>query len=99
MTELTPTERVYQVVAAIPPGRVATYGQVAQLAEVPNGARLVGTTLSNLPRGSKLPWHRVLNAQGRSSLSPQGAKRQLRLLREEGVLAINGRVDLQRYRL
>lgn len=91
-------ERVWQVVAAIPGGRVATYGQVAQLAGVPRGARFVGTVLRGLPRDSRLPWHRVLNASGRLSVDPLTAREQRERLEAEGVAFIGGRVSLNRFR-
>jgi methylated-DNA-protein-cysteine methyltransferase-like protein len=96
--ESSPRERVWQVVAAIPAGRVATYGQVAQLAGVPRGARFVGTVLRDLPRDSRLPWHRVLNASGRLSVDPLTAGEQRDRLEAEGVAFIGGRVSLSRFR-
>ncbi|MDR3419540.1 MAG: MGMT family protein [Nevskia sp.] len=89
---------IWKVVKAIPPGRVATYGQVARLAGLPRRARLVGTALNEAPAAS-LPWHRVINAQGRISLPPNspGQREQRRRLREEGVVFVRGRVDLDRF--
>ena len=63
-------ERIWHIVARIPSGRVATYGQVAELAGLPGRARLVGHTLSRLPADTGLPWHRVVNSQGRLSFPP-----------------------------
>lgn len=88
-------ERVWQTIAAIPQGQVATYGQVAALAGMPSHARLVGRILSRLPAGSRLPWHRVLNSQGRLR-SPDGARQRARL-EAEGIILINGRVRLKQY--
>jgi|TARA_Y100000310_G_scaffold342783_1_gene447413 methylated-DNA-protein-cysteine methyltransferase-like protein len=88
-------ERIWQVVHAIPAGKVATYGQVASLADLPRHARLVGRVMSQLPRGSRLPWHRVINAQGR--LSTHSTSRQRELLQAEGVVFLNGRINLSRY--
>ena len=85
--------KVLHIIHAIPEGRVATYGQIARLADQPNQSRLVGRILSQLPFGSKLPWHRVLNSQGRIS-SPNGQVQAERLAKEEIVL-INGRVNLR----
>ena len=85
-------ERIWQAVAAIPPGCVATYGTVAALAAVPRGARFVGTVLRDLPAGSRLPWHRVLPATGRPA--PHLAARQRELLRAEGVPTEGGRVPM-----
>lgn len=89
-------ERIWQVVAAIPEGAVATYGQVAELAELPNGARAVGNAMSRLPKGSSLPWHRVVNARGAISPAGDAGRRQRQLLRDEGHRFKNGRLDLRR---
>ena len=89
-------QRIWQVTAAIPPGTVATYGQIAALAGLPGGARQVGLTLSRLPPGTRLPWHRVINAAGRISIADPS--RQQALLESEGVVFKNGRVDLKRFR-
>lgn len=82
------------MVAAIPRGRVATYGQVADLAGMPRHARLVGRTLANLPKGSRLPWHRVVNAA--LTISPRGDDRamheQRRRLEREGVNFVGARI-------
>jgi methylated-DNA-protein-cysteine methyltransferase-like protein len=94
-------ERVWQVIALIPKGRVATYGQIAELAGLPGGARRVGRLLSHLPPGSKIPWHRVINASGGISLPEDsgGLARQRRLLKKEGVaFNASGRISLHRFR-
>ncbi len=91
---------IIQVVHQIPAGNVATYGQVAELAGLPGAARLVGHTLKRLPSGSALPWHRVINSSGRISL-PHGSpayQRQSECLHAEGVILVNGRISLKRYR-
>jgi methylated-DNA-protein-cysteine methyltransferase-like protein len=92
-----PRERIWQVIAAIPPGKVTTYGSVAARAGVPRGARFVGTVLRDLPTGSRLPWHRVLNASGRISVDPVTAREQRERLEAEGVGFVNARVDLSRF--
>lgn len=94
-------ERIYAQVARIPMGRVATYGQIADLADLPGQARQVGYALHALPPGSDLPWHRVINAKGevslRAELGWEGFQRQL--LEDEGVVFDSvGRLDLKRYR-
>ena len=91
-------ERIWLVVGSIPEGTVATYGQVAELAGLPRGARKVGRVLAALPIGSRLPWHRVINARGRSSLKGAAQRRQHAKLRSEGVAVRDGRVDLKRFR-
>ena len=92
-------QQLYAWLAQIPAGRVVTYGQLARLIGRPNGARWVGRQLGRLPPGSTLPWHRVLNARGTSSLplDKGGSNRQLRMLLREGVAVIDGRVSLRRY--
>ena len=100
-TTTTLDERIWLTVAAIPRGRIATYGDVAERAGLPGAARRVGTALRRLPAGSAVPWHRVVNASGRSSLPPgaQGEDRQLARLAEEGVLlGKGGAAVLRRYR-
>lgn len=95
-------ERIYAVVADIPYGRVATYGQVAALAGLAGQARLVGYALHALPDGSELPWHRVVNARG--AVSPRrepgpAAASQRHELELEGIgFDKRGRLDLARHR-
>ncbi|MEM7080354.1 MAG: MGMT family protein [Pseudomonadota bacterium] len=84
--------QVWQVVSMIPKGKVATYGQVAALIGLPSHSRFVGTTLRHLPKGSKLPWYRVLNAGLKSSLTGGAKARQHRLLRAEDVTFIGDKV-------
>jgi methylated-DNA-protein-cysteine methyltransferase-like protein len=89
---------ICEAVQAIPRGRVASYGQVAELAGLPGRARLVGRVLSLLPPKSRVPWHRVVNARGELSLSGESGLEQRRLLEREGVrFGPSGRVDLRRF--
>jgi len=96
--------RIYAVVARIPRGRVATYGQVAQLAGLAGQARLVGYALSALDDRSRLPWHRVVNARGQISVrrdgSPASIVQRLRLERERVRFDARSciRLDLFRWR-
>jgi methylated-DNA-protein-cysteine methyltransferase related protein len=92
--------RIYAVVRRIPRGCVATYGQIARLAGLPRHARMVGYALHNLPADSGVPWHRVVNAQGRISLRTGGdwGDVQEGLLRSEGVELCGGRINLRRFR-
>jgi methylated-DNA-protein-cysteine methyltransferase-like protein len=91
-------QRIWATVDAIPRGRVATYGQVAREAGLPHHARLVGRALARLPKGSRLPWFRVVNHKGAISLRPGGgAAEQRRRLAREGVRPTQGRIDLARY--
>jgi methylated-DNA-protein-cysteine methyltransferase related protein len=94
-------QRIYAVVRRIPKGRVATYGQVAELAGIPGHARQVGYALHALSEGTTIPWHRVVNAKGEISVrSLPGAELiQRQLLAREGVLLnARGRVALARTR-
>jgi len=90
-------ERIYDVVSGIPDGRVATYGQVAHLAGIPKGARQVGYAMAALGRGAPrpdVPWHRVVNAKGESSVGGE----QIVRLESEGVeFDEQGRIDLKRF--
>jgi methylated-DNA-protein-cysteine methyltransferase-like protein len=93
--------RIYQIVGRIPPGRVATYGQVATLAGLAGHARQVGYALHALPESSNVPWHRVVNARGEISFrSMPGAElvQQQRLAREGVLLGPNGRLLLEQVR-
>lgn len=93
--------RIYAVVIRIPRGKVATYGQVAALAGLPQAPRVAGYALHALSPGSPVPWHRVIAAGGRLSLGrldPSGAMTQRIRLEAEGV-RFDGRgcVDLERH--
>jgi len=94
-------EKFYAVIRRIPPGRVATYGQVAALAGLQRRARRVGQALRSTPDGLEIPWHRVINAQG--SISSRGGLGveegyQRHLLEEEGIVFNErGRIDLDRF--
>jgi methylated-DNA-protein-cysteine methyltransferase-like protein len=87
--------QVWQIVHAIPRGKVATYGQVARLAGMPQQSRMVGRILSKLPNSTRLPWHRVINSQGKIS-NPNPAQQKERL-EDEGVVMLQGRVSLKIY--
>jgi len=90
--------RIWAVVGRIPKGRVATYGQVARLAGLPNHARLAGYALHALPDRSPVPWHRVVNAKGELSPRRDGSEHhrlQRVLLEKERVrFDRDGRLDL-----
>jgi methylated-DNA-protein-cysteine methyltransferase related protein len=88
---------IWKIVRRIPRGKVATYGGIARLCGFPRHARLVGYALHNLPHGADIPWHRVINSQGRISLPRSGALRQMALLEGEGVVFLRGRVPLHVY--
>ncbi|MET0380169.1 MAG: MGMT family protein [Spongiibacteraceae bacterium] len=90
-------ERIWQVVHSIPRGKVTSYGRVAALAGLPRAARLVGRVLAQLPKDSKLPWFRVINASGRITF-PEGStawQRQRDCLLDEGVIIRGSRIDIK----
>jgi methylated-DNA-protein-cysteine methyltransferase-like protein len=90
---------IIDTIRGIPPGRVASYGQIAALSGCAGRARLVGWTLRHLTDGLELPWHRVLRADGCIALPPgsSGHVEQTRRLKRERVEVVRGRVDLARY--
>ncbi len=93
-------EQVYQVVYRIPPGKVATYGQIARLLGMPHAARTVGWALHSIPEGYDIPWQRVVSSRGIISLDRygSGAAIQRALLETEGVaFDESGRIDLRVY--
>ena len=81
-------ERVYAIARQIPPGQVTTYGMIAALAGQPLGARAVGYALRALPVDSDVPWHRVINKQGK--LSPRGDHDRCEPDRQRGRLEAEG---------
>lgn len=94
-------ELIWSVVRKVPRGRVATYGQIAEIAGLEGHARQVGYALHNLPANSKVPWHRVVNAKGEISARTGGDSHELQrmLLEAEGVeFDLKGRMDLKGYR-
>ena len=95
--------RIWRTVQAIPYGKVACYGQIADLAGLPKRARLVGKLLGAVPndgyKGSAVPWYRVINSQGKISL-PKGSEafeRQKGLLQEEQVIVNDDRIKLKEF--
>lgn len=91
------SERVLRYVARIPPGRVATYGDVARACGTPAGARAVGTVVAG--HSFEMPSHRLVDANGRPSPAyPGGPERQLERLAAEGIAIAGGRVDLKLHR-
>lgn len=98
-SSLSNYELIWETVRQIPKGSVATYGEVAAESGLPGQPRLVGYALHRLPAGSDVPWHRVINSQGRILFSPASRvfKEQRRLLQKEGVVFAGEAVDLHRF--
>ncbi|NJM96209.1 MAG: methyltransferase [Phormidesmis sp. RL_2_1] len=93
--------KIYDVVRLIPYGKVATYGQVADLAGLIGKPRVVGYALYRLSPNTDIPWHRVINAKGevsRSSLRDGNDDLQQLLLEREGITFIKGKLDFAQYR-
>ena len=92
--------RIWDTILDIPPGRVASYGQVAEIAGIPRGARQVGYALKHAPGNEAIPWHRVVTASGKIAFASDSGqfREQRRRLSRENVLVRSGRVDMGRYR-
>jgi methylated-DNA-protein-cysteine methyltransferase-like protein len=91
---------IYTVIASIPIGKVVSYGQVAGFAGYPQNSRLVGRLLKTMPSDSVIPWHRVVNSQGKISF-PVGSdtyQEQREKLLSEGVSFKGDRVIMREYR-
>jgi methylated-DNA-protein-cysteine methyltransferase-like protein len=102
-TQLSQTQKSYQkifkTVNAIPVGKVASYGQIADLSGLPGRARLVGKSLGHIPKGESVAWHRVLRSNGQIAF-PKGSEqalKQIGLLQEDGIAVFNNRVKLSSF--
>lgn len=95
----TSFEKIYEVIAQIPRGRVASYGQIAELAGNRRWARVVGYALHAAPPETGLPCHRVVTKEGRVSQAFGSGKsnRQTELLKAEGIKFIEDHVDMKKY--
>lgn len=98
-TPFTPSE-IWYLLSQIPQGNVVTYGQLAEMAGARGYARVVGNVLKQLPAGTDLPWHRVINCKGHISF-PHGTSRyfeQVKRLENEGIVILSGKISLKEYR-
>ncbi|GGC95105.1 hypothetical protein GCM10007216_27300 [Thalassobacillus devorans] len=93
------TQDVVKIISTIPPGKVMTYGQIARLAGSPRGARQVARILHSMSQKYKLPWHRVVNAQGEIVIRDEAGSevQRLSLESEDVTITDEGRVDLEQY--
>jgi methylated-DNA-protein-cysteine methyltransferase-like protein len=92
------TMRIIRAIKAIPAGRVSSYGNIALMAGLPNGARQTVRVLHSLSEKFDLPWYRVLRSDGSIALDGEGRELQIQLLRSEGVdVSPDGRVDMNRF--
>lgn len=92
---------ILQQLSAIPKGKVVTYGDLAKMAGYPNHSRYVGSVLKKLPKDTELPWHRVINGQGKISFPIDSAafKEQKKRLEEDGIVILGDKINLKLYRL
>lgn len=95
----SPSKRIYEAVKRIPKGKVATYGQIAELAGDKKMARAVGNALHKNPDPDAIPCYRVVNSKGELSgeFAFGGPGAQAKLLQEDGIEVLDGKVDLTRY--
>lgn len=95
----SPSKRIYEVVKKIPVGKVATYGQIAEMAGNKRMARAVGNALHNNPDPVNIPCYRVVNSKGELSgaFAFGGADEQAKRLMADGIEVVNGRVDLKKF--
>jgi methylated-DNA-protein-cysteine methyltransferase-like protein len=94
-------QRVYEIAARIPRGKVVTYGQIAAALGDPRQARTVGWAMRSAPEWLDIPWHRIVNSSGGISTryTTDGLNIQRKLLEDEGIVFNeDGRLDLERYR-
>ncbi len=93
--------KIYDVVRQVPLGQVATYGQIADLAGLAGKPRVVGYALYRVTASAQIPWHRIINAKGkvsRSSLRDGTDSLQQMLLEKEGIIFVQGKINLKQYR-
>ncbi len=90
---------IWSVIRQIPKGKVSTYGRIADVCGLIGQSRIVGYALRALPHETKVPWYRVINAQGRISFPERSEayRVQKRLLESEGIVFERGKVDLIKY--
>lgn len=98
-SSVTPNEKIWQTVKLIPPGKVASYGQIADLAGLPGRARMVGKALKSCPKDLVVPWYRVLRSNGQIAFPPGSEQNacQVGLLQEEDVVVLNSRVSMKSF--
>ena len=91
--------QICQTVCRVPPGKVSSYGKVADLAGLPGRARMVGKVMQLAPNEMQVPWYRILKSNGQLAFKAgsENAKRQTGLLQEEGVVVLNNRVNMKQY--
>ena len=93
------SKRVIELIQSVPKGKVATYGLIARLAGHPQGSRGVGWLLHSSTHKYKLPWQRIIKSSGRLSFPEHSESFMIQKskLEAEGVIVVNGRVDLKKF--
>ena len=92
-------KQVIEIIKKIPAGKVATYGQIATLAGNNKAARQISRILHSSSEKYELPWHRVINSQGKISMrSGDGFEMQKAMLKSEGIEIIKDKIDLVKYK-
>ncbi len=96
---MTPfSEKAIKIIQSIPSGRVASYGQIALLAGNHRNARRVSRLIHTCSKKYQLPWHRIVNIQGKISLTGEKYDLQYALLKQEGIeFGLNGKIDFSRF--
>jgi methylated-DNA-protein-cysteine methyltransferase-like protein len=100
MDKVARMHRIWDTIRDVPKGSVASYGQIAEAAGIPRGARQVAHALRQLPEGHDVPWHRIIRSSGRIAFdkgTPQYEEQAKRLMMDE-VAVIAGRIDMRKYR-
>lgn len=99
MNTLSKSERIWFIVNLIPEGKILPYGKVADLAGLPGRARYVSQALKLAPESKQLPWHRVVNSQGKISFATNSVeyRNQIELLRLENIQVNAGKISLSEY--
>ncbi|WP_298774353.1 MGMT family protein [uncultured Shewanella sp.] len=95
----SPKEKIWHIVAMIPKGQISSYGKIADYAGLPGRARFVSTALKQAPSNLTLPWHRVVNSQGKIAFEKHtpAFREQMQRLVMEGVLVKDGRIKLSQF--
>lgn len=92
------TQKVITIIKNIPDGNIMTYGQIARIAGSPKGARQVARILHSMSRKYHLPWHRVINAEGKLMMKDEALYNEQKMsLESEGVVCTGGEVELSEY--
>jgi len=97
MSQLTFAQKVYSLTRRIPRGKVSTYQAIARAMKHPGAVRAVGNALNKNPFAPKVPCHRVVRSSGEIGGFASGSAKKIAMLKKEGIMIKNGRLDLSRY--